>query len=89
MNMENLPLAVSVIALEPAKYLVRVPLVIGAFFTAINVKKVITRAIALAFLIVLGLFFLAIGITQRTIVDILIGIGGIAAAIYIWWYTRA
>ena len=86
--MEDLPLAFSVIALEPAKYLVRIPLVIGAFFTAINVEKVITRGIALAFLIVLGLMFLTLGLTHKTIIDLLIGIGGIAAAIYAWWYTR-
>ena len=88
MNVHDLVLAISLITFEPARYLLRIPMALVLFFTAINVEKVITRAIALAILIFMGVTFLLVGLGHRTILDILIGIAGIGSAIYAWWYTR-
>ncbi len=90
MSLEDLPpsLALSLIALELPKYLLRIPLALGLFFTAINVEKVVTRAIALAMLVILGVTFLLVGLGHKTVVDLLIGIAGIGAAVYAWWWTK-
>lgn len=88
MILEVFPLALSLIALEIPNYLLRIPLALGLFFTAMNVEKVVTRAFALAVLVFLGITFLLIGLGHKTIVDLFIGIAGIGAAVYAWWWTK-
>lgn len=83
------PVLGALVALKPMSYMIRIGTALLAFSVAMNADKVIARVIGFVWLLVTGAGLLLVGIQHGTIVDILLGIAGLAAAGYSWWYTRA
>lgn len=76
------------IALEPQKYIARLGTAAVAFGVAMNVDKVITRAISLVWLILVGAILFLVGIANKTVGDMALGVIALGAAGYAWWSTR-
>jgi hypothetical protein len=81
------PLA-DLIALSPSSYAFRVLIGVSGFIASLNVDNTISRVIGLVVVLLLGAGLLFMGITHGTIVDIVLGFVGLAAAGYSWWHTR-
>ena len=79
----------ALIALKPLSYAIRLSLAGVAFAAAINVEKTIARVIGFVWLLLSGAGFLLVGLQHGTVVDILLGLAGLGAAGYSWWYTRS
>lgn len=76
------------IALRPSSYAFRVLIGISAFIASLNVDSTISRVIGFVVVLLSGAGLLFLGITHGTVVDIVLGIVGLGAAGYSWWYTR-
>lgn len=74
--------------MPPTKYITTAIFALGAFGAAMASEKVVPRVIGLAYLVFYGAAFTIIGVMAFAVVDILIGIAAIAAAIYSWWYNQ-
>jgi hypothetical protein len=83
----DLPLA-ALIAKKPMYYVIRLCIAGLAFGAAMNADKVVARVIGLVWLLLAGVGFLFLGVKEGTVVDILLGVAGLGAAGYSWWYTR-
>jgi hypothetical protein len=81
------PLA-DLIALRPSSYAVRIAVAISAFFASLNVETTLKRVICFVVVLLTGAGLLFTGITHGTVVDILLGLAGLGAAGYSWWFTR-
>lgn len=86
-SLELFPLA-DLIALRPTSYAFRIAVCISAFVASLNVESVVTRVIGFVVVLLTGGGLLFTGITHGTVVDILLGIAGLGAAGYSWWFTR-
>ena len=76
------------VALRPSSYAFRIAIAISAFFASLNVDSTVKRAICFVVVLGTGAGLLFAGITHGTIVDILLGLVGLGAAAYSWWFTR-
>jgi len=76
------------VALRPSSYAFRITVAISAFFASLNVDSTVKRAICFVVLLLTGVGLLFAGITHGTIVDILLGLAGLSATAYSWWFTR-
>jgi len=85
----EIPLLGALVALKPLSYAIRLGLAVLAFGAAMNADKTIARVIGFVWLLLTGLGLLLVGIKNGTIVDILLGIAGLGAAGYSWWFTRS
>lgn len=81
------PLA-DLIALKPASYAFRILICISAFIASLNVESTVSRVIGFVVILLSGGGLLFTGITHGTIVDVVLGVAGLAAAGYSWWFTR-
>ncbi len=81
-------LAIKLLALPLPRYLTTLALAGVAFATATNIESVLGRTISLVGLGLYGVTFLFIGIGSFAVVDILLGLLGIGAALYAWNFTR-
>ncbi|MCW1921111.1 hypothetical protein OKA05_01010 [Luteolibacter arcticus] len=82
-----IPIA-DLIALRPASYAFRIVIAISAFVASLNVESTVARVIGFVVVLLTGAGLLFVGITHGTVVDILLGVAGLAAAGYSWWFTR-
>ncbi|MEK7952121.1 hypothetical protein [Luteolibacter soli] len=82
-----LPFA-DLIALRPSSYAFRIAIAVSAFFASLNIESTIKRAICFVVVLLTGAGLLLTGITHGTVVDILLGLAGLGAAGYSWWFTR-
>jgi hypothetical protein len=89
MTLTDTPLLGALVAMKPMSYALRIGLALVAFGAAMSAEKVIARVIGFGWLIVTGAAFFVVGILNRTVVDILLGVVAMGAAGYSWWYTRA
>lgn len=83
------PLLGALVALKPMSHVIRLGLAVLAFGAAMNVDKTVARVIGFVWLLLTGAGLLLVGIQNGTIVDIALGIAGLGAAGYSWWYTRS
>lgn len=83
------PFLGALVALKPLGYIIRLSLAVVAFGAAMNVEKTIARVIGFVWLLLTGAGLLLVGIQNGTIVDILLGLAGLGAAGYSWWFTRS
>jgi hypothetical protein len=81
------PLA-DLIALRPSSYAFRIAVAISAFFSSLNVDTTLKRVVCFVVVLLTGAGLLFTGITHGTVVDILLGLAGLGAAGYSWWFTR-
>jgi hypothetical protein len=87
-DLPNFAALADLVALRPSSYAFRIAVVISAFFASLNVESTIKRAICFVVVLLTGAGLLFVGITHGTGVDILLGVAGLAAAGYSWWFTR-
>lgn len=78
----------ALMALNPLGYGLRIGLAILAFGAAMNVEKVIARAIGFVWLLITGAGLLVLGFQNGTAIDILLGLAAVGGAGYSWWFTR-
>jgi hypothetical protein len=76
------------VALRPSSYAFRIAIAISAFFASLNVDSTIKRAVCFVVVLITGAGLLLTGISHGTIIDILLGLVGLGAAAYSWWFTR-
>ena len=76
------------VALRPSSYAFRIAIAISSFFASLNVESTIKRAICFVVVLLTGAGLLLAGISHGTIIDILLGLVGLGAAAYSWWFTR-
>lgn len=81
------PLA-DLVALRPSSYFIRIAIAISAFFASLNVETTLKRAVCFVVVLLTGAGLLLTGIKHGTVVDILLGLAGLGAAGYSWWFTR-
>jgi len=76
------------VALRPSSYAVRIAIAVSAFFASLNVESTLKRVICFVAVLLTGAGLLLVGIKHGTVIDILLGLAGLAAAGYSWWFTR-
>jgi hypothetical protein len=79
----------ALLARPPHRYLVDVCIAVVAFGAAMNHERAIRRAIGFVVLLLTGGGLLIMGIQNGTAVDGILGLVGLGAAAYSWWYTRS
>lgn len=78
----------ALVALKPISYVIRIGVAVVAFGAAMNVERVVWRVIGMVWLLLTGLGLVWVGFQNGTVVDILLGLVGVGAAGYSWWFTR-
>lgn len=76
-------------ARDPHRYLLDVCIAVVAFGAAMNHERAIRRAIGFVVLLLTGGGWMILGIQNGTAVDVVLGLAGLGAAAYSWWYTRS
>lgn len=76
-------------AREPHRYLFDLCIAVVAFGAAMNHERAIRRAIGFVVLLLTGGGLMILGIQKGTVADMVLGLAGLGAAAYSWWYTRS
>lgn len=79
----------ALVARDPHRYLFDLCIAVVAFGAAMNHERAIRRAIGFVVLLLTGGGLMILGIQNGTPVDMILGLSGLGAAAYSWWYTRS